>query len=448
MHPLVDAENGTISREIFVNPDIYAEEQERIFARSWLFVGHESLIAKPGDFITSRMGEESVVVTRGRQGGVHVLLNSCMHRGMKVCRYDQGNTRLFTCPYHGWSYGIDGKLVERPGQLVGVPGFEQHYHGELDRAAWGLKAVGRVALYKGTIWANWDAGAPDFLDWLGGMRACLDFALDHRDGSAGGSEAIGGIQKWRLNTNWKIVAENFIGDLYHDISHRSVDLVGIGPSGGKGRRDAQRPRMQIGFPGLGHGGLGETPHNSEPDYAPAWALYPEVEAYYRELHERRVRNLGDRARVTMSVGTIFPNTSFHGRQPRTILMAHPCGPTQTEMWRIYLVDADAPEAVKDAARHYYLRYSGPAGMTEQDDMENWTYATEASKGVIARRLHYNYQMGLGHARPVPGLPGAVQNGPMAEENQRIFYGRWAQFMMQPGWDGMMPAPKRALEDAD
>jgi len=140
--------------------------------------------------------------------------------------------------------------------------------------------------------------------------------------------------------------------------------------------------------------------------------------------------------------------SFHGRQPRTILIAHPCGPTQTEMWRIYLVDADAPEAVKDAARHYYLRYSGPAGMTEQDDMENWTYATEASKGVIARRLNYNYQMGLGHARPVPGLPGAVQNGPMAEENQRIFYNRWAQFMTQPGWDGLMPGKARALEDAD
>jgi hypothetical protein len=130
----------------------------------------------------------------------------------------------------------------------------------------------------------------------------------------------------------------------------------------------------------------------------------------------------------MSVGTIFPNMSFHGRQPRTIAVFHPVGPTEVEMWRFYLMDADAPEAVKDASRHYFLRYSGPGGMTESDDMENWSYSTEASKGVVARRLPYNYQMGLGHAVPVPGLRGAVQSGEFSEENARIFYARWAEFM--------------------
>ena len=105
---------------------------------------------------------------------------------------------------------------------------------------------------------------------------------------------------------------------------------------------------------------------------------PEVEAYYREVYEARVRNLGDRMRVGMTVGTIFPNMSFHANQPRTLLLAHPISATEMEMWRYYLVDADAPAKVKDMLRHYYLRYSGPAGITESDDMENWTYATAAS----------------------------------------------------------------------
>jgi hypothetical protein len=144
-------------------------------------------------------------------------------------------------------------------------------------------------------------------------------------------------------------------------------------------------------------------------------------------------------RVTMSVGTIFPNMSFHGRQPRTIVVAHPCGATETELWRFYLIDKDAPQAVKDAARHYYLRYSGPGGMTESDDMENWTYATDASKGVISRRMHYNYQMGLGHSDKVPELRGAVQGGTYSEENARTFYRRWQQFMQAGGWHDMMPA---------
>ena len=124
---LVDLATGQISREIFVNDDIYAQEQERVFARSWLFVGHESQIPNPGDFFVSRMGEESVILCRDRAGAVHVFLNSGRHRGMKVCRYDDGNTTVFTCPYHGWSYATDGALV-------GVPFFRDAYHSALDKA--------------------------------------------------------------------------------------------------------------------------------------------------------------------------------------------------------------------------------------------------------------------------------------------------------------------------
>ena len=83
---LVDPAAGRISREIFVNDEIYREELERVFARSWLFVGHESQVPNPGDFFVSAMGEESVILCRDRAGKVRVFLNSCRHRGMKVCR--------------------------------------------------------------------------------------------------------------------------------------------------------------------------------------------------------------------------------------------------------------------------------------------------------------------------------------------------------------------------
>jgi len=98
---LVNMAAGQISREIFVNDEIYQQELERLFARVWLFVGHESQIPNPGDYFVSGMGEESVILCRDRAGKVHAFLNSCRHRGMKVCRYDEGNTPVFTCPYHG-----------------------------------------------------------------------------------------------------------------------------------------------------------------------------------------------------------------------------------------------------------------------------------------------------------------------------------------------------------
>src|SRR5436309_15997956 len=94
---LVDLAAGQISREIFVNDEIYQEELERVFARAWLFVGHESQIPNPVDFFVSSMGEESVILCRDRAGKVHVFLNSCRHRGMNACRYDEGNAAALTC---------------------------------------------------------------------------------------------------------------------------------------------------------------------------------------------------------------------------------------------------------------------------------------------------------------------------------------------------------------
>ncbi len=428
---LVDLAHGLISRDIFVDDDIYQREQEQIFARAWLFVGHETQIPESGDYVTSCMGEESVILVRDGQQQPRVFLNTCRHRGMKVCRYDEGRTTVFTCPYHGWSYGTDGRLV-------GVPYLKTAYQDRLDADQWGLVEVPQLATYKGSIWATWDARAPAFRDYLGGMAVYLDELLDCRDGRPGGSEVLGGIQKWRIPCNWKFAAENFQGDGYHNISHRSVDLTGIGPSG-RGRRDNERVRSRrfnVSFPELGHGAHPLYQLEDVP-YIPSYQNTPAVEAYFKAAYEARQKRLGKRARLLGSTGTVFPNMSILSRQPRSIAVWHPRGPTQTEAWRWFLVDRDAPQEVKDTLRHYYQRYSGPAGMTEQDDMENWNYATAASKGLIARRHPYNYQMAMGYENAHDVVPGLVTDD-YNEQNQRGMYRRWAAFMTARSWDDLYP----------
>jgi phenylpropionate dioxygenase-like ring-hydroxylating dioxygenase large terminal subunit len=436
---LVDVERGIISREIFVSDEIYRQEQERVFARAWLFIGHESQIPKPGDFLTSCMGEESVILCRDRAGKIRVFLNSCRHRGMKVCRYDEGNTVEFQCPYHGWSYATDGALV-------GVPFAKDAYGAQLDRGRWGLVEVARMENYKGTIWATWDASAPPFAEYIGGYKLYLDLLLDAWDGREGGTEAIGGIHKWLIPCNWKFPAENFSGDRYHGVSHRSVDMVGIGPSG-KGRRDMQERNearwLDVSFPELGHSMIAFLRKHDSP-LAPAYQDAPVAADYFRRCEEERRRRRGEYWRLFGGPGTMFPNVSPLARQPRTLAVWHPRGPHQTEVWRWYFVDADAPAEVKDFLRHYYVRYSGPSGLTEQDDMENWNYAHKASRGTIARQYPYNYEMGLGrgtrafedHGLKLPGTITDVTEANASEHNQRGFYTRWRQFMQADSWTGL------------
>lgn len=434
---LINIEEGLIGREIFVDPEVFKAEMQFLFGRAWLFVGHESQIPDPGDYFVSRMGTDSVILTRDDAGNIHVLLNSCRHRGMRLCRYDAGNTLQFTCPYHGWAYSIDGSLVSTPGQLFGVPQYKTAYGGKLKKENWGLVNVAQVANYRGLIFATWDRDAMPFEDYVGEFRHWLDNLTDSLAGTPGAAKVFEGVQKWRVNSNWKFAAENFLGDMYHaKTSHSSVEAVGIGPGGEGATRHGGEAAEWVGatsFSTLGHGAA-STRISDERPY-PRFAE-AELDAYFQEVWEERKRRLTEAGRPIAAFGAsmLFPTMSFHPSGfPKTILVTHPSSPTQTEMWRWYLYDDELTESAREWLRHYYLRYSGPAGMTEQDDMENWDYATEGSAGHIAQQYPYNYQQGMGLVTP-SRLPGAVESDAATEENARNFYRRWAQFTSGAGWD--------------
>jgi 3-phenylpropionate/trans-cinnamate dioxygenase subunit alpha len=100
---LVDREGGLLDRAVFTDEQIYRQELRRVFAPSWLFLAHADQFHKPGDFFTTYMGEDPVIVTMDKNLRVRAFLNSCRHRGARVCRADFGATRSFTCTYHGWA---------------------------------------------------------------------------------------------------------------------------------------------------------------------------------------------------------------------------------------------------------------------------------------------------------------------------------------------------------
>src|ERR1700728_999196 len=139
----VGVRRGLVSRDIFVSDDICRLEMERIFNRTWIFLAHETEIPQPGDFVSRNMGQVPVVVVRDNDGRTHALLNSCRHRGAKVCRADSGNVRRFVCPYHGWTYEQSGRLVTTT--------FDKHFPTGFDFSEHGLVPVPRLEVYKGLI---------------------------------------------------------------------------------------------------------------------------------------------------------------------------------------------------------------------------------------------------------------------------------------------------------
>src|SRR6187431_2731567 len=182
---LVDARKGLVDRRIFSDQTLYELELELIFARAWNFMCHDSQIPNPGDFFMSFIGEDRVIVVRDNDGNPQVLVNSCRHRGNAVCRAEEGHATSFMCTYHGWTYDLQGRLV-------GVPGFKEVYHEELERENWGLIRAAKVGSYGGLIFATMDPESPslyDFLDAAG--RQGIDGFADQGD-----MQAWGGVSKY------------------------------------------------------------------------------------------------------------------------------------------------------------------------------------------------------------------------------------------------------------
>ena len=183
---VADVRRGMIPAHIYNDPEIFALERDRLFARAWIFVAHESEIPQPGDYVVRRVLADSFIVARDEHSTVRVMFNMCLHRGMQVCRAEMGNASHFRCPYHAWTYRNDGRLS-------GVPYLKEAYHNELNRERWGLTPVAQLDSYKGLLFATFDPAAPPLREYLGEMTWYLDTFFDRREG---GIELIGGIHKW------------------------------------------------------------------------------------------------------------------------------------------------------------------------------------------------------------------------------------------------------------
>ena len=439
----VDFENGLVDRIIFSDPEIYKMEMERIFARAWSFICHESQIPRVGDFFQTYIGEDRILAVRDKSGAVSVLLNTCRHRGNAVCRAEQGNAKVFTCPYHGWSYGLDG-------ELVGVPGQRDFYRNDLDKKEWGLARAAQVTSYRGFVFANLDPAAIPLDEYLGDVgRIGLDFIAERGD-----VEVIDGIQKNVVACNWKLAVDNLY-DWYHPVvSHRSAIRSGVFPRL-QDEEVAFAPMSQMVMLGeYGHGVGGPMipddvmaevrAHLDDPDAATSLArLSIEPWRFRAKAHEA----LGPHGIRSRGHPSIFPNVwiTLNGAQ---LCLRIPRGPMTTELWWFTFANKNATAEQRRALVRITTHMFGPAGLLEQDDGENWDQCTRGTIGPVARRYPLNFAMGRGRDR-VRDVDGhrcieTVVN----EHGQRWTYLAWAEWMDAVDWPDLRrnhsPAPSGAI----
>lgn len=426
-------DEGFYPLRLFNDPAVYRLELERIFGKSWIFVGHASEIPEPGDYARRYIGADPFIFVRDEVGDINLLFDSCRHRGTKLCRAEQGNTSHFRCPYHGWTY-------KNTGDLVGVPQKEQAYRA-LDRDEHGLHPVPRLETYKGLVFASLAEDGPSLREHLGEFRWYLDIQLDLVDG---GMEVLGEPHRWEIDANWKTITDNFNADSYHTAwAHGSIVELELG-----------------GEETVGHAGTGESMDRHVHcagghslsirglDDEDVFLTYP---AAVRELISPEGLSAAqyELARQSLSfVGYVFPTFGFlhfgdttdaPDEPPApffTIRKWRPLGPGRIELWSWGLVPREAPEAFKQRMYKMYTSNFGPTGNFEQDDVGIWEGITDVAGAQMTRRhdLQLNYRMGMEWMSEIDvdeawSGPGTAYTENLEEGAMRRFHERWYEALV-------------------
>ncbi|WP_167104437.1 Rieske 2Fe-2S domain-containing protein [Mycobacterium sp. DL592] len=204
---------------LYTEPTVFAEELRKIWYRSWVFVGHESEVARPNDYVRKKLGLQDVVMTRDRDGQIHLLLNRCSHRGNQVCDAAKGNSSTFRCPFHGWTF-------RNTGDLIGFPFFKGYGQRQMDMP---MARVPRVDSYGGFVFGSFAHDGPTLREHLGAAAGEIDRLC--RLSPEGEVRLDAGWLQHQTEANWKLVVENETDGYHPQFVHGAILGVTNSPIG-------------------------------------------------------------------------------------------------------------------------------------------------------------------------------------------------------------------------
>jgi phenylpropionate dioxygenase-like ring-hydroxylating dioxygenase large terminal subunit len=397
--PLI-TDDWHISGRVYREQALFEQEMRTVFARSWVFVAHESEIAAGGDYKTAQIGLQPVVVTRSPDDGeIHVMFNRCRHRGSAVCQREFGNANHFRCAYHGWTYSSSG-------ELVGVP-FPDGYDESFDKSAMGLVHVPRVENYRGFVFASLDAHAPSLPEYLGPAARYLDFIAD----LPGGVELSARAHKLSYEGNWKLQVENTIDPYHFSFTHKSwLDII----------------KDRTGKPSAWVKNLTTNPGWRTVDLANGHSAheYGPLEDHVNAPKGTGTSNFTGGELLPFNF-IIFPTLSFVGAHLRLVV---PRSATETRVFLYPLVPKDLGEEELATVLRNHESFYGPSGAGSTDDIEVGFERVMAGLSATATSEDW-VLMSRGLDREVVDEEAGVRYGRSSDEvPQRGFYRRWLELM--------------------
>jgi phenylpropionate dioxygenase-like ring-hydroxylating dioxygenase large terminal subunit len=406
-----------VHRDVYTDAEVFQLEMERLWSRTWIYLGHTSQIPNAGDFLTLDVAAQPVIVVRHTENAIRVLLNRCAHKGTKVVYAPSGNAgKTFRCPYHAWTYRTDGTLLQVPLKEGYAAGVQQG----------GLTPVS-TETYRGFIFARIAKHGIGFRDYFGDSLSSIDNLADRSP--EGELEIAGGSLRYLHNCNWKMFVENLNDTMHPMIAHAS--------SAGTAKKlwadkpaDMPKPMaieqiapfasdykffddMGVRVYPHGHGfsGVNFSIHSS-------YSSVPEYEAAMRKAYgeERSKTILG-----TVRHNTVYyPSLTIKGAI-QSIRVARPLAADKTliESWTFRL--KGAPDALLRRTVAYNRLINSPMSVVGHDDLHCYRSIQE---GLAAQAndwvdLQRNF---------TPGESGEITSNGTSEISMRNQFRAWAEFM--------------------
>ena len=391
-------EEGIIraNRTIFTDEDLFELEMKYIFEGNWVYLAHESQVPEIGDYFTTTIGRQPVVITRDKEGELNCLINACSHRGAMLCRRKTDNRKTLTCPFHGWTFSNNGKLLK-----VKDPrgaGYPEQFNTE---GSHDLRKVARFESYRGFLFGSLNPDVVPLTEHLGDATKIIDMTVDQ---SPEGLEVIRGASTYTYDGNWKLQAENGADGYHVSATHWNYAATTARRSSGESKNETRA--MDAGTWGKQGGGYYSFPHG----HLLLWMWWgnPEDRPLF-EKREQLAAELGEK-KAEFMVGAsrnlcLYPNVYLMDQFSSQIRHFRPISVDKTEV-TIYCI---APKGESDAARANRIRqyedFFNATGMATPDDLEEFR---SCQKTYMATKAPWN-DMTRGSMHQVDG-PDEVAKG--------------------------------------